>query len=153
EHVGNALARWRERGEATADLGFWREHLEGFRSPKAFALVIHALLEKQDHRAAMALLMNWLSQAEQVPLEDGQDSFQPLALRWMLNVTTAGGDVWPLVRRFFDHLEANAEELWVVPTFAQEGPAEEEEDDVYGAAYEDVTYQDSADDDEEGEVV
>src|SRR5262249_20497087 len=43
EHVATALARWRARGEATADLGFWRQHLEGFRSPKAFALVVDAL--------------------------------------------------------------------------------------------------------------
>ncbi|HEV3119909.1 MAG TPA: hypothetical protein VGY58_22810, partial [Gemmataceae bacterium] len=67
-HVGTALTRWHERGETTADLAFWREHLEGFQSPKAFALVVDALLRKRDFRAAMALLMNWLGQAETVPL-------------------------------------------------------------------------------------
>ena len=40
EHVAAALGRWHERGEATADLAFWREHLESFRTPKAFALAI-----------------------------------------------------------------------------------------------------------------
>lgn len=158
EHVADALARWRERGEAAGDLAFWREHLEGFRTPKAFAQVIHALLEKKDYRAAMALLMNWLSQAEQTPLEDGQFSFHALALRWMLSATLPrlqqpeSPSVWPLVRRFFDHLEANAEEYWQPPTFAVTDEREEEEEDLYGAAYEDVTYHDSADDDEEGSV-
>src|SRR5207248_1363734 len=33
--VAEALARWRQRGEASADLAFWREHLQSFRSPKA----------------------------------------------------------------------------------------------------------------------
>src|SRR5262249_13947093 len=81
------LARWRERGEATADLAFWGRHLEGFRTPKAFALVVDALLRKQDYQASMALLINWLGQAEQVPLEEGEHSFHGLALRWMLGVT------------------------------------------------------------------
>src|SRR5207245_3330675 len=87
EHVANALARWRERGETTADLAFWRDHLEGFQSAKAFALVVDALLRKEDYRAAMALLVNWLGQAEQVSLEDGGHSFHTLALRWMLACT------------------------------------------------------------------
>src|SRR5262249_53419470 len=39
EVVAQALALWRSRGEATADLAFWREHLGRFRSAKAFALV------------------------------------------------------------------------------------------------------------------
>ena len=68
--------RWHERGEAAADLAFWRDQLDDFRSPKAFALVVDALLRKGDYRAALALLTNWLGQAEQVPLEDG-DLFVP----------------------------------------------------------------------------
>lgn len=54
--VGNALARWHQRGEASADLAFWRGQLEHFRSPKAFALVVDTLLRKADYRAALALL-------------------------------------------------------------------------------------------------
>lgn len=180
EHVADALARWHERGAAGADLGFWREHLENFRSPKAFALVVDALLRQGDYRAGMALMMNWLGQAEQVPLEDGEHSFHTLALRWMLGVTASGGreppdaathrdrlphqgaDVprspaWPLVVKFFDHLEANAEDYWQVPSLGPEQlpmprPAGDEADDLYSAAYEDVTYRDSADDNEAGAV-
>ena len=75
--MATALAKWHERGEATSDLAFWRGLLEGFRSPKSFALVVDTLLRKADYRAALALLMNWLGQAEQVPLEDGVASWPP----------------------------------------------------------------------------
>jgi hypothetical protein len=194
EHVAAALARWHERGEAAGDLAFWRQHLENFRSPKAFALVVDALLRKGDYRAGMALMMNWLGQAEQVPLEDGEHSFHTLALRWMLGATSAadtqarsaseGGqqplagasglsgtqarsasegspapaESWPLVVKFLDHLEANAEDYWQVPSLGPEQlhmpreAAAADEDDLYGAAYEGVTYRDSADDNEEGAV-
>jgi hypothetical protein len=185
EHVARALARWRERGEAAADLAFWRGHLEGFRSPKAFALVVDALLRKADYRAALALLVSWLGQAEQVPLEDGIYSFHALALRWMLAVARTGpppggaegarrpsspasdpdfqlpppGAVLSpaerrgLVVKFFDYVEANAEEFWQVPALEAGGAEapEEEAEDLYSAAYDDVTYQDSTDD-SEGEV-
>lgn len=167
EHVARALAHWRERG-AAADLAFWKEHLESFQSPKAFALVVDALLRKQDYRAAMALLMNWLGQAEEVPLEDGNHAFHPLALRWMLAVANpgeaVGADVgparWPLICRFLDYLEANAEEYGAVPRLDVAGTgaaaaeaADDEEEALYGAAYEGVTYRDSTDDDVEGEVL
>jgi hypothetical protein len=162
EHVATALARWRQRGEATADLGFWRQHLEGFRSPKAFALVVDALLRKQDYPASLALLMNWLGQAEQVPLEEGEHSFHTLALRWMLAVTSAepagAGSVWPRVQKFFDFLEANADDYWQVPAIGPEllpMPREADDaEDLYSAAYEDVTYRDSTGtgDDQEGAV-
>ena len=157
--VAAALAGWHERGEATADLAFWRDHLDHFRSPKAFALVVDALLRKGDYRAALALLVNWLGQAEQVPLEDGAYSFHALALRWMLALTRpageADGSALPppeersdLVVRFFDYLEANAEEYWEVPRWKSLGRRRRttRKRDLFGAAYEDVTYQDSTDD-------
>jgi hypothetical protein len=178
-HVATALTKWHDRGEATSDLAFWRDLLEGFRSPKSFALVVDTLLRKADYRAAMALLTNWLGQAEQVPLEDGVYSFPSLALRWMLAVTrppdntssepeTLAKDATPasltlqartaarraLVEKFFDYLEANAEEFWQVPVLElpdAETNGDEEVEDLYSAAYDDVTYQDSTDD-EEGTV-
>jgi hypothetical protein len=163
EHVATALSHWHERGKTTADLSFWRDHLEGFQSPKAFALVVDALLRKQDYRAAMGLLMNWLGQAEHVALEDGEYSFHALALRWMLGYTSnqdsGGSDTWPMIKRFFDFLEANAEEYWQVPTLevgveqlGMPSQAEEEEESPYESAYEGVTYRDSADDNQEGSV-
>jgi hypothetical protein len=165
--VADALAGWHERGEATADLAFWRDRLESFHSPKAFALVLEALLRKGDYRAALALLVNWAGQAEQVPLEEGPYSFHALALRWMLALTRPGepaaGAAGPLpppeqrpglVRRFFDYLEANAEEYWQVPSLETPRTAAEpaDEDDTFGAAYEGVTYRDSTAGPDEGAV-
>lgn len=183
DHVAAALASWHEQGEKTADLAFWREHLDSFHSPKAFALVVDALLRKADHKAALALLINWLSQVEQVPLDDPEHSFHVLAIRWLLEVIEgavgsgewlvaseekgssslatghsplATANCWPLVKRFFDYLEANAEEYWGVPRLDLPSSGDEEEDEegeLFEAAYEGVTYQDSTDDDNEGAVI
>jgi hypothetical protein len=166
EHVAEALGRWRERGEATADLAFWRQHLDRFQTAKAFAVVVDALLRKNDFRAAMALLMNWLAQAAQVPLEEGDHSFHFLAMRWMLGLRKQiadGTDVAAareLVAKFLDYLESNAEELWEVPRLAGQEvevlpmPRVDDGDEgLFGAAYEGVTYQDSTDDGNEGELL
>ncbi len=162
EHLAKALGRWHEQGAATSDLAFWKRHLEGFRSPKAFALVVDALLRKADYRASMALLINWIGQVEQVPLEDAGHSFHTLALQWMLGVTGTAAEGLPdpdarftLIRKFFDYLEANAGDYWHVPDLDAEQPEEDEtdeEENLYDAAYEDVTYRDSTDDDQEGSV-
>jgi hypothetical protein len=174
-HVARALALWHGSGQGMADLRFWKENLEGFRSAKAFALVIDALLRKGDYRAAMGLLISWLGQAENVSLEETHFSFSSLAIRWMLGVTqlvvaeqkdlqtneesgTEAATHGPLIVKFFEHIEANADEYWQVPTFQFESPAGEDTDPadqndrLYGAAYEDVTYRDSADDNQAGPI-
>jgi hypothetical protein len=169
--VARALAAWHDRGE-TADLAFWRNWLGEFGTPKAFALVVEALLQKGDHRAALGLLVSWLGQAHELPLEDAGYSFHNLALRWMLSLTQVGSYELPgtprlpqapfnvraeLVRRFFDALEANAEDYWQVPglrpdvpielgapeAIAAPGEEDEDEDNPFQAAYEGVTYRDS----------
>ncbi len=176
-HVAKVLTRWHARGEAPADLTFWRGLLEGFRSPKSFALVVDTLLFKDDFHAAQALLTAWLGRVEQVPLEDGVWSFPTLALRWMLALTRAGQGAagervseesgvfainaprsalplrerQALVLKFFDFLEANAEEFWQVPALEVGGDEEAPDDDdepeeLFSAAYDDVTYKDSTDD-------
>ena len=126
--------------------------------------MVDALLRSADYRAAMALLMNWLSQAENVPLEDGAYSFFTLALRWMLGLNrkqpakNGQEETWPLIQKFFDFLEANADAYWEVPglDFAngngENGGEEEPEEGLYDAAYAGMTYRDSADDNQEGSV-
>jgi hypothetical protein len=171
EHVARSLARWRQRGAGAADLAFWREQLDGFKSAKAFALVVDALLQQHDFRASASLLMTWLSQAQDVPLVDGDHSFHQLALRWMLAIGLETADepadapLYALVVKFFDYLEANADEYWHVPRLDVLGtgsaePAEvveldddDEEDSIYSAAYSDMIYRDSTDDNVEGEVL
>ena len=162
EHLAATLARWHERGETAADLAFWRQHLEGFQTPKAFAQVVEALFRKQDFQAAMGLLMNWLNQAEQVPLDEEPFAFDALAIRWMSNLSQSPDkqdSAWPLAVRFLDHLEANAEDYWQAPTLfpdqdsMPEREAPESSEGLFEAAYEGVTFQDSADDDQEGDVL
>src|SRR5207248_4421470 len=60
-----------------------------------------------------------------------------------------------LVQKFFDYLEANAEDYWQVPlvAFDDSEKEEQEEEDLVGAAYEDVTYKDSTGGEDEGEVL
>ncbi|MEN6367504.1 MAG: hypothetical protein ABFC88_11870 [Thermoguttaceae bacterium] len=182
ERVAAALRAWHRGGAEAGDVAFWRRHVAEFRAPKSYALVIETLLDRRDPVAAMALLMQWLSQADEIPLVEEDYSFHDLALLWMEDLwqRDSGGvepavppeQRWPLARKFLDFLEANAEEYWQPPQFemaagvlgggpstATEEPDEEEdeeeedeESDLFGAAYEHVTYRDSADDGVEGEM-
>jgi hypothetical protein len=159
EHVAKALSLWKTGG--AADPSFWRKHLEGFRTPSAFAQVVEALLDRPEYKASMALLATWLSEVETVPLQDSSASFFRLAFRWLKNAA-ADAELQPtergaLVRRFMELLEANADEFWNVPEFGStrrpraddedfDDEDEEEDDDTFASAYEEMTYKDSTDD-------
>jgi hypothetical protein len=176
-HVAQSLAAWRTAGAAAGDIAFWREQVESFDSAKAYALVVAPLLDQADLTASMALLMQWVARAREVPLTDGDHSFHNLALRWFVlagqtGVGAAAGSGWPLAKKFLDYLEANAEGYWEVPEFdlvvgrnrggdgespaAADEPAgdrlaDEESDDgtdenLFRAAYDEMTYRDSTDD-------
>ncbi|HET6880843.1 MAG TPA: hypothetical protein VFI31_11850 [Pirellulales bacterium] len=162
-HVAAALSAWREAGAAAGDLAFWRGQVASFDSPKAYALVVTALLEQGDLVASMALLMQWLSHADEVALASGDHSFHELALRWFSAIaepkTGPPADNWPLAKKFLDYLEANAEQHWEVPRLelaAEQGhgrdradaslESEDDGDDLFGAAYDEMTYRDSTDD-------
>ena len=159
EHVASSLTAWSQRAPSSNDVSFWRQHREGFTSPAAFAQVIEPLIARQEYRAAMALLMTWLSEGEVVPLEEPSASFEGLCERWVRAVAAA--EVVPalarasLVRRFFELLEANANESWLLPDkWLQESNREEDDESTaeFESAYEGMTYKDSADDGEEGSV-
>ncbi|MEZ6111070.1 MAG: hypothetical protein R3C99_08650 [Pirellulaceae bacterium] len=178
KHVVEAMRLWHRGGAATGDVRFWAPHAEMFDAPKAYALVLDALLERRDFIASMSLLIHWLSQADRVPLEQGDVSFSRLAERWLLdwfeeNGDQADGQRWKITRKFFDYIEANAEDYWSVPRFeigsssrstpkpddpfadepyAGEVAEEDEDNELFGAAYEDVVYRDSTDDGVEGAV-
>ena len=151
EHVARALNLWHKGGAASGDVSFWASHTDLFRSPEGYALVIDALLEKRDFVASMALLVHWLSQSSEVPLERGDSSFHAQALRWLREVgapdtpaatdaTVAANrprqplphdahlppspDAWSLVQKFFDYIEANAESYGKIPSFELASPAD-----------------------------
>ncbi len=176
--VAEALNKWHRGGAKTGDVRFWAPYVENFDSPKAYALVIETLLVNDDHLSAMSLLIHWIGQAHRVPLESGESSFHQVANRWVRTVVEPlrtydasqadeAAQTWKLVRRFFELLEANAEEYWVTPHFrlgntdpasaASEGGGEATEEeassgDLFQAAYEDVVFKDSTDDGVEGFV-
>ena len=177
EHVAEALRAWRQGGAASGDIAFWRRYVERFNSPKAYALVVEALVEQRDFVAARALLVQWLGQAEQAPLADGEYSFHDLAVRWVTLLRNAAeqplegmppaAECWKLIAKFFDYLEANAEDYWDVPRFDLApdnsalkapgddalGPDDEEDQDLYSAAYDEVTYRDSTRDGHEADML
>ena len=178
ERVAEALNVWHKGGAATGDVAFWAPHAEMFDSPKAYALVIGALLDHGDFIAAMSLLVRWLGQADEISLERADSSFHELAERWFGDImslrrvpsapgaasTEAAASAWDLGRKFFDYLEANAEGLWNVPQFnlgngKSNGNAQHDEDeddhdreDRFETAYEDMVYRDSTDDGVEGSI-
>ena len=196
-HVASVLREWHAAGTAAGDLAFWRGHLDRFHSAKAYALVAESLLEQHDLVASMALLMQWLGRAGEIPLVEQEYSFFDLTLEWMEELLEPrGGDEqpggrqgqsaaerWTLARKMLDYIEANADEYWRVPALRLGGgiaavddlhgqedeelddlheiedaeEAGDEEDDsaeqLFAAAYEDVTFRDSADDGYEGETL
>lgn len=180
-HVSAALAEWRAAGEAAGDINFWRGHVENFTSARSYACVVEALLASGDHVAAMALLMQWLSCADDVGIEYGPFSIHAQLLDWMKKLTTDDdGEVvrpvsWESIRRLFDYLEVNAGDYWSVPQLdsisarpSKPEPGledwdvdrgddwfendEDDEDNLFEAAYEEVVYRDTTDDGFEGEV-
>jgi hypothetical protein len=187
--VARALRLWHRGGAAAGDVGFWAPHAELFDSPRAYSLVISALLEREDFVSAMALIVHWLGNADRVGLRQSCFSLPQLAERWLLQLrstcdrdrciygeptlsqspTNGTSTVWPLAKKFFDYLEANAEEFWSAPTFRLGDNAPEKRnweleitaaDDepatpshgLFEAAYEGMTYRDTTDDGNDGPV-
>lgn len=178
--VADALTDWRAAGEAAGDITFWRGHVEKFQSARSYALVVNALLDKRDHVASLGLLMQWMSQVDDVGYESTQHSVFSLLIRLMKLVIDRKDHPLPAAeratacRRFFDFLEANAEEWWKVPSLtaavdtasgkdAKEPPeesapppageTEEGEGDLFEAAYDDVIFRDSTDDGQWGDTL
>ena len=130
--VSRALRLWHKGGAASGDIRFWAPHAELFDSPKAYGLVIEALLDRSDFVGAMALLVHWLSQAERVGLQSGNTSYSDFARLWLEQLiesrcqptvvaqtsgTSAACPCWGTIEKYFDYLEANGESYWTVPDF------------------------------------
>ena len=180
ELVAEALNLWHQGGAATGDIEFWKLHADLFDSPKAYHLVIEALMDRDDFQTSSALLVHWLSQADFVRLHHGDSSFHNLMWRWITQqkelLVTADSEkrneIWNRIRKFFDFVEANSEAYGEVPSFELgrfRGAAEQrsgevfeeldefneepgDEGELFDAAYEGVTYRDSTDDGNEGAI-
>src|SRR5262249_9720191 len=68
-HVARALVEWRAAGEAAGDISFWKQQVDQFQSAKAYAQVVSALIDRKDLVASLGLLMQWLSQDNDVGLD------------------------------------------------------------------------------------
>ena len=181
ELVAEALNLWHQGGAATGDIEFWKLHADLFDSPKAYHLVVEALMDRGDFQTSSALLVHWLSQADFVRLQHGDSSFHNLIWRWITEqkqlLKSADNDtrnaIWNRIRKFFDFIDANSESYGQVPEFElgrqfrryvdiQSDEIENYEEldeydddsaeELFDAAYEDVTYRDSTDDGHEGPV-
>jgi hypothetical protein len=174
--VARVLAEWRTAGESAGDISFWRQHVEDFDAPASFAQVVSTLLDRADHVAALGLLMQWLSSADSVPLENGPHSIHRLLHRLLQGVCDQPDPAtrWLGLRRLFAFLEANAGTFWDVPGLSEfverhrearrREPADEDldldnlfedrtDEDVLEAAWEDVSYRDSTDDGNTGDTM
>ncbi len=109
------------------------------------------------------LARQWLQRLESKLNEDAENpnAVQPEPLR-KLN--------WSVAQKFFDYLESNADQFWQTPTFHLAVPSRKRDNDLvsagedegdnlddgegklFGAAYEEVVYEDSTDDGNESET-
>jgi len=141
--VAEALNLWHKGGAETGDISFWSQHAQLFDSPKAYSLVVSALMQRGDYQTASALLVHWVSQAEQVPLQMGDSSFHQLVDQWISvqkesllsafapeqeSLASAAKEpssvadvdpeaIWNRIRKFYDYIEANADQYWNMPEF------------------------------------
>lgn len=179
-HVAAMLSQWRSAGQAAGDVSFWKQHVERFQSAHAYGPVVEALLDKGDDVASFALMMQWLGQLDEVGAEGPQHSLLGLLIRWMKLVarraeeTPESINLPASLRRLFAYMEANAGDAWSVPTLegalpgaaASAGPdwmgpgldepgddATDAEDDLFSAAFDGVTYRDTADDGNWGDTL
>jgi hypothetical protein len=161
--VNLVLKSWRKEPEAAQGLAFWKRHAESLNSATSYAFLVETLLQHQDATAAMALLVDWASRAEEVGLGTGEQTFQIVALRWFQTIWRAQKDIknrWTWTRKFIDYLEANCESFFYVQNLAallkQAGVSSshseksDDEEDIWSAAYEGVIFRDSANDGHEG---
>ena len=170
EFVARALNLWHKGGAAAGDIEFWKKHAKLFDSPKAYQLVIEALMDREDYQTSSALLVHWLSQAEYIRLQHGASSFHNLIWRWIteqrerLRVSDFDqrNEIWNRIRKFYDFIEANAESYGVVPEFKigrsltgsdqTNDLGDLDEPDIFSELYKDVTYQDTTNDGNDGPI-
>ncbi len=173
--VARTLSAWKQEGEPDNSIAFWNRHLELFDSQIAYQNVVNLLLEKRDLNASLGLLMQWLGQTEESRNVLFDESFSLGLTQWsrvLQETITQPQTLFQRYRRILELLEANAGNRWGVPRLildnlqpppqeedqgwwdepALDGPWKEADEDAFAAAYEGVTFRDSADDGQEGSL-
>ncbi|GAB6184834.1 hypothetical protein JCM17478_03360 [Thermopirellula anaerolimosa] len=170
QQVAEVIHTWRGERQSAGDAAFWKRHVSRIRSADSISLLVDTLLDQNDRDAAKALLVHWISRANELGLQGTLNSFPALAYRWFRPLWLADDPAtgnrrerWLEVRKFLDYLEANADALWEVPSLKEllgttgEGLSDNSaatesphEDSLWQAAYEGVVFRDSADDGVDG---
>ena len=180
--VSTALNLWQKGGAEAGDIRFWAQHAELFDSPKAYKLVIDALLQREDYKTTTALLIHWLGQSSTVGLQQGASSFHDLMYLWVAEQKRlllercndpenfvdceSVQETWNKISKFYDFLEANADQYWSVPHFEidrgipasrdfegiDEEDVEDPEGELYGELWKGISYKDKTDDGVDGQV-
>ena len=176
--VAGLINQWQKSGGQSGDVQFWANHAQSFMSARSYILAISSLIERNDFVTSMALLIHWLTQSEDIPLQQSSGSFQLLVSEWIARqrdlvaqhpTAELYQETWGRIRKFCDYVEANAGEFWTVPGFGPgsngSDPIEGETDpdsndsiqddsgeDLYRAAYEDMVYRESSDDGIDGSI-
>ncbi len=181
--AARALAEWRTSDRSGGDMAIWRRHAESFDVTSCFAQVVNSLLERKEHIAAMGLLMQWLSRADSVRLENGGHSIHTLLHRLMHSVCLESDpeNRWLMLRRLFAFMEANAGAFWAVPKLSEytsskrrsgrsgesseedseslnlehlfDGGDDSEDHELFEASRDGVIYRDSTDDGNTGDTM
>ncbi|MCA8987050.1 MAG: hypothetical protein KDA78_05385, partial [Planctomycetaceae bacterium] len=173
--VSRTLLAWQAAGAEAQNLAFWREHVDLFDSQLTYHNIVSVLLDKRDLNSSLGLLMQWLSQVDETDSVQFDETFSVSLLEWsqlLRNSQLSLEEMFEKYRRVIDLLDANAGHRWGVPRLMLEDanppanveddqawwdePAtesawdEEDEANPFSAAYEGVTFRDSADDGQEG---
>jgi hypothetical protein len=181
--VSSGLSDWRAAGEEAGNISFWKTKVTEFESAKAYSLLVTALLSKQDYIASRALCIHWLSEAETIGLESGSHSIHDQLRNWIKAVSqnVPPAERWPLISQFFDYIEVNADIYWDVPSndsldldledvdeefdidefletqfdeeFYEDEDEPGDEESLFGDAFDDIPFQDSAEDGVAGETM
>ena len=92
EKRGGGVAGVAEGGAAAGDVAFWRRHVEHFRVPKAYALVIDTLLDRRDFGGRHGPVGPMAQSGREIPLVEEDFSFHDLAMSWMEDLWQASGE-------------------------------------------------------------
>ena len=176
DRVAGVLGEWHAAGGAAAGLSFWAKRLDELDRGASLARAADLLLRTGEPASAAGLLFYWVGETEKFgPGPDGGSVFH-LLRRSLLGQLSAARDAGESpagpAAKFFERLEPNTEHLGLELPDADLPPAkprrggggalliggdmdgdEDDDGDEFAAAYEGMTYQDSTDDGNDGDLL
>lgn len=168
-------------GDEADEARYWRDRVDALPHADAYARVVERLLARDKSETAVGVLLHWLGRVAEVGTGgEGRSLFELLETAFETRLDGPPEERADRVARFFRFLEANAEEFWLPPEAttvldpgeeAADGdsgpdalagepladpddePASDEETETFAAAYEGISFRDSADDGQDGPLM